>query len=176
MGYFKLILTSFLILTFANIYAQKYRIERPKTFVFYFDKERIEIKNSEKNKLQSYSELIISNKKKLTHADLFFETGETISFYFNEFKCTQIEIEFMKRSLFIPPKKVKKILDINLLNVVLIWSGEKKYAFDSEYFYIQFSVGETETPFLQFFFNEQRFSEALIWKGVDGNSSQFKKL
>lgn len=172
----KLIFSTFLLLTFVNIYAHKDRIESPNIYVLYFENERVEIKSSEKTKLESYNELIVSKKKKLTHADLVFTTGEVISFDFNDYQCTKIEIEFMKKTLLVPSSEVKKITGINLLTVSLLWSGDKPQAFDSEYFYITFSIGKSELPYLQFSFTANKFSEAVIWRKVDENSSQWKKL
>ncbi|WP_284652405.1 hypothetical protein [Flavobacterium terrisoli] len=175
MKHLKIIIALIFALNCNSIYAHKDRIERPKIYVLYFAKERIEIKNSEKVKLEKYGELIATKKKKLTNADLVFETGEVVSFEFVNYKCQKIEIEYMKRSLFVPKNKVEKITGINLLSVNLLWSGDKPQAFNSEYFYIQFSTGKTEFPYFQFFFEKNKFSESYIWIGNE-NSSKAKKI
>lgn len=165
-----------LILSSVNAFAHKDRIERAEIYVLYFGKERVEIRSSEKEKLESYNDIIISKKKELTHADLVYTTGEVISFDFKNHKCKNIEIEFMKRTLVVPPNQVSKISGVNLFSVSLLWSGEKPHAFDSKYFYIKFSVGKTDLPYIELSFEDNKFIKALIWSRVDTTSSQWKKL
>jgi hypothetical protein len=175
MKHLKIILILFFTINCNSIYAHKDRIEKPKFYVLYFGKERIEIKSSEKTKLQTYSNLIISKKKKLTSFDLVFETNEVVSFEFKDYKCINIEIEYMKRSLMVPKKEVEKITGVNLASVSLLWFGEKKQASNSKYFYLQFSIEKNEFPYLEIMFENRKFTSLTKWNRNE-NSFHSKKL
>jgi len=170
----------FLFLTLISgnlIFAHKDRIEKATSYLFYFGKERIEIKSSEIEKLNHYTNLIISRKKQITSVECFFKTKEVVAFTFKNFQCSQIEILVKnKRSLFVPEKTVKKISSINLKTVCLLWSDADKPAFESGYFFISFSLKKEELPLLQLFFKNYKFSEAIIWNKSGENSRQWKKF
>ncbi|MBP7477486.1 MAG: hypothetical protein KA797_03100 [Chitinophagales bacterium] len=157
-------------------FAHKDRIERPEIYLFYFGKERVEIKSSEVEKLNSYYDSISSRRKQITRAEFFFKTKEIVSISFKDYKCFEIEISSKKRSLFVPKNTVKKISSVNLKTVCLLWSNGNKEAFDSGYFFIRFSLEKDELPFLQLFFEDQKFSEAIIWNKSGENSMQWKKF
>lgn len=166
------------ILAIGNLsFAHKDRIERPTIFLFYFGNERIAIKSSENDKLDHYIDLIKSQKKQITSVECFFKTKEVITLTFSNFKCSKIEVLVKnKRTITVPNTTVRKIAEINLKTICLLWSDDSTTPFDSGNFYIRFSLKNQELPLLNLLFENYKFSEAIIWNESGENSRQWKEF
>ncbi len=121
-------LIPYLILTFAfaltSSFAHKDRIEKPKTYRFVFlDQETITLDNPNDSILSIYSNDIVNRKRKLVRAELFFKTGETLSFDTDGDKWTTIKILDAKKQFIIPGETIAKIPEIHFGTVALLWDG-----------------------------------------------------
>ncbi len=168
---------SLILLNGNSVFAHKDRVEAPTIFLFYFGKERIEIKSSESTKLNHYIGLITSHKKQVTSVECFFDTKEVVTLTFDNFKCSRIEILVKnKRTITVPNTIVRKISSINVKTVRLVWSDSSTTPFESGNFNFEFSSKDTELPLLNLAFENYHFSEAIIWNKSDENSRQWRKF
>ena len=174
----KTILTLICALNFFVAFAHKDRIERPISYQFVFqNQDTIKLSNPSDSVLKSFSDDIVNGKKKLQSAELLFATGETLTFKNNGNNWTEIKIAYGKKVIIIPDTTIKKISEIHLATVALLWNGNDKQAFSASYFYIQLDIG-TETsfdkfPYLQLSFSEKIFNKAIIWRQISENSKQW---
>ena len=170
----KSILTTILMLTFANIYANKDRIEKPKSFKFTFEKNEVINLSFSDPRLGMYCDEIVNKKKKLVEAQLTYETGEIITVKYNGKKWTSITISYKDEDLSVPKKVLKKITEIHFSTLNLDWSSDNEIAFYSSYFFIEFDLGIVKSfnklPQLNINFEKMKFSNCVIWKPVDEKS------
>ena len=176
----KSILTVILILTFANIYANKDRIERPKSFKFIFENNEIVSLNSSESSLETYCNEIINRKRKLIEAQLTYETGEIVTAKYNGKNWTSIIISYKEKNVFVPKKTLKKITEINFSTLNLVWSTDNEIAFYSSYFMLQFDLGKIKSfntlPQLNINFEKMKFTNCIIWKQVAEKSRQWTEF
>ncbi|TDP02453.1 hypothetical protein [Flavobacterium sp. 245] len=172
----KSILTFILVLTFANIYAHKDRIEKPQSFKFTFENKEVVKLNSSDSKLKTFCNEIVSRKRKLVEAQMTYKTGEIVTAKYDGKNWTSIKISNKTEDLFVPKNVLKKITEIHFSTLSLLWSGDSEYAFNSSYFYIKFDIGRVkyfnELPSLSINFENKKYSNSEIWKKVSTNSTQ----
>ena len=137
----KSILTFFLTLNFANIYANKDRIEYPQSFKFTFNNKEVVNLKSTDLKLKKYCDEIVSRKRKIIEAQLKYKTGETITAKYDGKNWSCLKIAYKNKEINVPKNILKKITQIHFSTLNLIWSSDDEIAFNSSYFYMQFNVG-----------------------------------
>ena len=172
------ILTLIFALNFFVAFAHKDRIERPTTYQFVFqNKDTIKLSNPSDSLLKSFSDHIVNGKRKLQSAELFFATGETMTFKNDGKKWTDIKITDGKKVISIPDTTIEKISEIHFASIALLWDGNDKQAFSASYFYIRFDIGIEKAfdkyPELNFSFSDQKFSKSIVWKQISENSKQW---
>lgn len=175
----KFILTLIFALNFLTVFAHKDRIERPTTFLFVFqNQDTFKLNNPSDSLLKSFSEDIVNGKRKLQSAELFFETGEKMTFKNNGTSWTEIKITDGKKVIAIPETTIKKISEIHFATIALLWNGNDKQAFSASYFNVRFDIGKIKDfnkyPELNLSFTGQKFSNANIWRQINLNSMQRK--
>jgi hypothetical protein len=175
----KTILTLLFALNFFVAFAHKDRIERPKTYQFIFqNKDTIRLDNPNDSILKAYSDDIVYGKRKLVNAELFFATGETMTFKNDGKKWTEMIITDGKKVISIPDTTIEKISEIHFATIALLWNGDDKQAFGASYFYIRFDIGTgkyfSKYPELSLSFSGQKFSKAIVWRQITENSEQWK--
>ena len=172
----KSILTIILILTFANIYANKDRIEKPKSFKFTFENNELVSLNSGDSKLEILCNEIVSRKRKLIEAQLTYETGEIVIAKYDGKNWSSIKISYKGEEISVPKKKLKKITEIHFSTLNLIWSSGNEVAFNASYFFLEFEVGTVKyynkLPSLSIIFEEKKFSNCVIEKQVEENATK----
>jgi len=175
----KSILTLIFALNFLTAFAHKDRIERPTTYQFVFqNQDTIKLSNPSDSLLKSYSDDIVSGKRKLQSAKLLFATGEIMTFKNNGTNWTEIIIADDNKVITIPDTTIKKISEIHFATIALLWNGNDKQAFNSSYFYVRFDIGTVKDfnkyPELNLSFSGQKFSKAIVWRQISENSKQWK--
>lgn len=175
----KTILTVIFSLIISVAFAHKDRIERPKSYQFVFqNNDTIRLDNPNDSILQVYSNDIVTGKKKLKSAELFFATGETMTLKNDGKKWTEIKISDGKKEISIPDNTIDKIPEIHIATIALLWNGNDKQAFNASYFYTQFDIGTEKAfdklPYLQLSFSEKIFQKVIIWRQISENSKQWK--
>ncbi|SDZ64053.1 hypothetical protein SAMN05444397_11271 [Flavobacterium aquidurense] len=178
----KSILTFILVLTFANIYANKDRIERPQSFKFIFENNEVINLKSTDLKLKKYCDEIVSRKRKIVEAQLRYKTGEIITAKYDGKNWSCLKISYKNKEINVPKNILKKITQIHFSTLNLIWSSDNEVAFNSSYFFMDFEVGTVkyfnELPKLQMFFEnpmlfgDKKFSKCTIEKQVEKNATQ----
>lgn len=175
----KYILTLIFALNFLTGFALKDRIERPTTYQFVFqNQDTIKLSNPSDSLLQTYSNDIVNRKRKLQSVKLLFATGETMTFKTNGTNWTEIKIADGNKVITIPDTTIKKISEIHFATIALLWNGNDKQAFNASYFYVRFEIGTVKDfnkyPELNLSFSRQKFSKAIVWRQISGNSKQWK--
>ncbi|WP_026705226.1 hypothetical protein [Flavobacterium soli] len=169
----KPIFTIILILTFANIYANKDRIEKPESFKFVFENNEVVNLNSGDSKLKTVCDEIVSQKRKLIEAQLTYKTGEIMTAKYDGKNWSSIKISYNGEEISVPKKKLKKITEIHFSTLNLIWSSDNEVAFNSSYFFLDFEIGTVKyynkLPSLSIIFEEKKFSNCVIEKQVEEN-------
>ena len=171
------ILPIFFLVAFIQGHAHKNRIERPQKYRFIFQtKDTVYIRSSRDSLLKVCSNDIINRKRQLIEAQLTFNTGEILTFSFDDTTCKTIRIARKKKALFVPESTTQKISEIHFQSVALLWSSHYHNAFTAANFYIAFDIG-TEKLFdkyanLQLHFSENKFSKATVGKPVSENSTK----
>ena len=174
----KTILTLIFALNFFVAFAHKDRIERPTTYLFVFqNQDTIKLSNPSDSLLKSYSDDIVTGKRKLKSVELLFATGERMTFTNDGKNWMEIKIADSKKVITIPDTTIKKISEIHFATVALLWNGNDKQAFSSSYFYIRFDLGTEKSynkyPELHLSFSGQKFSKSIIWQQISENSKQW---
>lgn len=159
-------------------FAHKDRIEKPRIYLFIFhNQDTIKLNNPSDSLLTAFNDDILRGKKKLIQADLFFDTGERMTFHSNGTHWTSIKISDGKNQISIPDTVAKKIPEIQFSSVALLWGDSDKKAFSSSYFHIRFYIGTEKAfdkyPELQLFFSKQQFSKSTIWRQINENTRQW---
>lgn len=160
-------------------FAHKDRIERPSMYRFVFqNQDTIIFSTHSDSLLKSYSDDMVNGKRTLQSANLFFSTGEIITFITNGTNWTEINITDGKNVISIPDSTIKKISEIHFATVALLWDGNEKQAFTSSYFYVCFDIGTfkdfNKYSELNLNFTGQKFSKAIVWRQISENSKQWK--
>jgi uncharacterized protein YxeA len=176
-----IILTSILTFATSNIYAHKERIERPTEYIFIFqNNDTIIVKSQNDSLLQSINLDIVNHRRELKETKLRFETGDEIMFEYKNAKVTSIRIENDNTKIVVPKETIEKITEVHFLTVSLLWDGNYEKAFEASYFYIQFDMGTEKSydkyPYVQLSFSDNEFSKSIIWRQINENSKQWKKL
>lgn len=173
----KSILTIILILPFANIYANKDRIERPQSFKFTLVNNEVVNFNSTDSNLKMYCDDIVSGKIKIIEAQLNYKTGEIITAKYDGKNWTSIKITYNGIEVSIPKKTLKKIPEIHFSTLNLVWSSDNEVAFKSSYYMLQFEIGTVKyfnkLPSLNVNFEKRKFTNCVIWKPVKENAKQW---
>lgn len=172
----------FLIFLFINLLvlnAHKDRIEFPKSYIFIFkDNKSLKVTNSKDPMLKVYSKDILNKNQKIKMYEIYFSSGEKLTLESNGKKWTQIYITHNNKKLVIPNYILKKIPKINFETIALLWNGNYKNSFNSNYFYLQFDIGSEKTfdklPYLKLIFADNEFSNAEIYQQTDWNTTQIK--
>ncbi len=176
-----LIIFSVMILLVTNLYAHKDRIERPIQFKFIFDnQDTLLLNDSDKVSLDSISMDFVNGVKNLDVAIITFETGEQITFKYNDSIIDVIKIVDNKKVLTVPKGTVDKLQKIHFKSIALLWDGRDKKAFSANYFMIQFDIDTTKDfgkyPYVQLNFSDLKFNNAVIWRQISENSKQWRDL
>jgi hypothetical protein len=173
----KTILTVIFALHIFVAFAYKDRIERPKSYQFVFqNNDTIRLDNPSDSLLKAYNNDIVTGKKKLKIAELFFATGETITLMNDGKKWTEIKITDGKKEVSVPYLTIDKIPEIHIATIALLWDGNDKQAFNASYFHIQFDIGTEisydKLPYLQLSFSDKKFKKVIVWRQISENSKQ----
>lgn len=173
----KSILTIILILTFANIYANKDRIERPQSFKFTLVNNEVVKFNSTDSNLKMYCDDIVSGKIKIIEAQINYKTGEIITAKYDGKNWTSIKITYNGIEVSILKKTLKKIPEIHFSTLNLVWSSDNEVAFKSSYYMLQFEIGTVKyfnkLPSLNVNFEKRKFTNCVIWKPVEEIAKQW---
>lgn len=177
----ELIILTILIFATSNVFAHKDRIERPTRIQFVFDnQDTVNLTDKDDSEIKSYSQEIVDGKRKLTMAQLTFDTGETATFEYENSRLSRIKIASDKKNTTVPKETIEKIKEIHFQTIVLLWDGRDKKAFSASYYYIQFDIGTVKSyndyPYVQLFFKKQIFSKAIIWTPISERSKQCTDL
>lgn len=175
-------LTIVLLLIFCSFNSvHKDRIEKPISVDLILENgHKLTWKELTKTKLCKLNLEIDSKSIILSKAVFKFKTGEVLTLIGNGHSWKEIQISFKNQKLEVPEKVVKKINEIDFSTLSLLWSDDSNKAFESNNFYIKMQIGKKKyfgkLPELELSFENDKFSEAIIWKGVDENSIQWSKF
>lgn len=172
----KSIFTIILILTCTNIYANKDRIEKPKSFKFTFENNEVVSLNFGDSKLELLCNDIVNRKRKLIEAELTYKTGEIVVVKYDQKKLSSIKISYNGEEISVPKKKLKKITEIHFPTLNLIWSSDNEVAFNSFNFALEFEIGTVKyynkLPRLSIIFEEKKCSNCVLEKQVEQNATK----
>jgi hypothetical protein len=159
--------------TLMSAFTHKDRIERPISFKFIFNNG--EIINVDKSNI-ILLDSVVNYKENLAEAQLTFKTGEVLTFKKKYSNWSIIKIVDKNAECIVPKEVIEKIPVIHFQTVALLWGDDAKTALQSGYFYINFDIGLIKSfdhfPNLHLNFNENKFSNAIIYKQVSENSTQ----
>lgn len=158
----------FTLFAFSSLH--KDRIEKPNSWEFIYEDNSVEkFSNPADLKLLELNDQPAS-KKKIKSVTITFKTGEVIRMTKKE-AWDSFEVAYNDTLLNVPKEKLVKIKGIHFSSFELLWNGDHKKAFDSNYFYVKFDLAEKESfgklPYLQFNFENGKFLKALIWKRME---------
>lgn len=178
----KSVLALFFILNFANIYANKDRIETPQSFIFIFDNKEVVNLKSTDSRLKKYCDEIVSRKRKIIEVQLRYKTGEIITARYDGKNWNSLKISYKDKEINVPRNILKKITQIHFSTLNLIWSSDSEIAFKSSYFFMEFEIGTVKyfnkLPSLNMFFEksmflgDNKFSKCTLQKQVAENATQ----
>jgi len=165
-----------ILLSFAPLH--KDRIEKPISVDFYLrNGNKILWNELTEQKLAKIDLDVNAGRIKLSKAIFKFETGETLTLIGNGHSWTKIQISFKNQTLEVPSATIKKISEINFSSIALLWSDDSKKAVESKSFRIQMKIGKVKSfgnlPLLDLSFENDAFSDAVIWRSTDENSIQW---
>jgi hypothetical protein len=179
MNSIKQILFILVFFTFGSVYAHKDRVETPQSFIFTLkSKEIVRFKFTDL-KLEEFCKEIVSKKKEILEAQLFYKTGEVVTIrsdgkYWNLFKVT-----FKGKSLYVPQDKLRKIPEIHFSTLFLFWPGGNN-AFNSSYICFRVDIGTERSfdvlPNLELHFENFKFSKSEVWTQTSENSRHGKNI
>lgn len=133
--------------------------------------------NATDSKLESLCHEIVNGKRKLIEAQLTYKTGEIITAKYDGKNWTSLKISYKGTAINVPGKTLKKITEIHFQTLDLVWSSANEVAFNSSYFFIKFEMGTAKhfntLPTLNINFKHRKFSNCVIWKAVEENSTQW---
>ena len=173
------LLLPLLLLWSLSASAHQDRIEKPRSWVFYFENgEQLTIGNDQELLIKTTEQIV--RGKALKKVQINFGTGESLHFAYENGQLIGITTQYENTVLKVPEEVIGKLTRVHFSSVSLLWDGRDKKAFTASYFYFSFDMG-TEKHFGKFIevglvFEDQQFLKASTKTPISENSIQLGEL